>query len=110
VKVHCNEGLAIHIGPEPCVCIREDAGEASAGERIGQPLSRESSTFPNADAVPKAEGHAGARVIASACPIGRGQRPWHVQKLLVREPGDLRTDLGSKIAQVRIGKARSRSQ
>ena len=32
MKVHCNEGLATHIGPEPCVCIREDAGEASAGE------------------------------------------------------------------------------
>ncbi len=110
MKVHCNEGLANHIGPEPCVCIREDAGEASVGECIGQPLSRESSTFPNADAVPNAEGHAGARAIASACPIGRGQRPWHVQKLLAREPGDLRTDLGSKIAQVRIGKARSRSQ
>lgn len=110
MKVHCNEGLAIHIGPEPCVCIREDAGEASAGERTGQPLSRERTPNPNADAVPKAEGHAGARDIASARLIGRGQRPWHVQKLLVREPGYLRTDLGSKIAQVRIGKARSRSQ
>ncbi len=110
MKVHCNEGVATHIGPEPCVCIREDAGEASAGECIGQPLSRERTPNPNADAVPKAEGHAGARVIASACPTGRGQRPWHVQTLLVREPGDLRTGLRSKIAQVRIGKARSRSQ
>lgn len=110
MKVHCNEGLATHIGPEPCVCIREDAGEASAGESIGQPLSRERTPNPIANAVPKAEGHAGACDIASACPIGRGQRPWHVQKLLVREPGDLRTDLGSKTAQVRIGKARSRSQ
>jgi len=62
VKVHCNEGLANHIGPEPCVCIREDAGEASAGECIGQPLSRESSPFPDADAVPKAEGQADVRV------------------------------------------------
>lgn len=110
MQVHCNEGLANHIGPEPCVCIREGAGEASAGESIGQPLSRESSTFPTADAVPKAEGHAGARAIASACSSGRGQSPWHVQKLLVREPGGLRTGLGSETAQVRIGKARSRSQ
>lgn len=110
MQVHCNEGLANHIGPEPCVCIREDAVEASAGECIGQPLSRESSTFPDADAVPKAEGHADMRAIASAWQTGRGQRPWHVQTLLVREPGDLRTGLGSSVAQVRIGKARSRSR
>jgi len=42
VQVRDDEGVAIHIGPEPCVCAREGAGEASAGERIGQPLSRES--------------------------------------------------------------------
>jgi hypothetical protein len=40
VKVHCDEGVATHIGPEPCADIREDTGEASVGERIGQPLSR----------------------------------------------------------------------
>jgi len=42
VQVRYDEGVAIRIGPEPCVDIREGAGEASAGERIGQPLSRES--------------------------------------------------------------------
>ena len=31
VNVLCNEGLATHIGPEQCVCICKDAGEASAG-------------------------------------------------------------------------------
>ena len=41
MEVHCDEGVAIHIGPEPCVYVRESMGEASAGERIGQPLSRE---------------------------------------------------------------------
>ena len=41
MQVHYDEGVAIHIGPEPCVGIREGVGEASAGERIGQPLSRE---------------------------------------------------------------------
>ncbi len=40
-----SEGVAIHIGPKPCGGIREGVGEASAGERIGQPLSRESD-FP----------------------------------------------------------------
>jgi hypothetical protein len=37
VRVRRNEGVAIHIDPEPCAGIREDVGEASAGERIGQP-------------------------------------------------------------------------
>jgi hypothetical protein len=42
VKVHCDEGIANHIGPEPCAFGREAGSEASAGEHIGQPLSRES--------------------------------------------------------------------
>jgi hypothetical protein len=37
VKVHCDEGVVTHIGPEPCVGIREDAGEASAGVRRQAP-------------------------------------------------------------------------
>ena len=39
MKVHYDEGLAIHIGPKPCAYLREKAGEASAGECTGQPLS-----------------------------------------------------------------------
>ena len=42
MQVLHDEGVAIHIGPEPCVGPREGAGEASAGEHTGQPLSRES--------------------------------------------------------------------
>jgi hypothetical protein len=42
VQVHFDEGVAIHIGPEPCVGVCKDADEASVGEGIGQPLSRES--------------------------------------------------------------------
>jgi hypothetical protein len=41
VRVHHDEGVALHIGPEPCVSVREDDGEASVGERAGQPLSRD---------------------------------------------------------------------
>jgi len=41
VKVRYDEGLVIHIGPEPCDTAREGDGEASAGERMGQPSSRE---------------------------------------------------------------------
>ena len=32
MQVHYDEGLAIHIGPEPCVGVRKDADEASVGE------------------------------------------------------------------------------
>ena len=41
MQVRCNEGVAIRIDPESCVCIREDADEALTGERIGQPLVRQ---------------------------------------------------------------------
>jgi len=40
VRVHCNEGRANHIGPQPCVSSREVGGEASVGESAGQVLSR----------------------------------------------------------------------
>jgi hypothetical protein len=89
VRVHYDEGVAIHIGPEPCAGIREDVGEASVGERIGQPLSHERVLIPDADAVNLAEGETDERDFASAWTIRRGLRPWHVRKLLVREPGDL---------------------
>jgi hypothetical protein len=56
VQVRHDEGVAIRIGPEPCVGSREAAGEASVGERIGQPLSRETSFVPGADAFQIVEG------------------------------------------------------
>ena len=46
MQVHYDEGVAIHIGPEPCVGVRKDADEASVGEGIGQPLSREGPARP----------------------------------------------------------------
>ena len=89
MQVHCDEGVAIHIGPEPCASLREGAGEASAGERIGQPLSRENKIIPGADVLINAEGKMDEGIIASAHPARRGRRPWHVWKLFAREPGDL---------------------
>jgi RNA-directed DNA polymerase len=83
VRVRRNEEVAIHIGPEPCADVREDVGEASAGERIGQPLSRESDFAQGADAVTYAEGNTDGHGIASVQPTLRGLRPWHVRKLLV---------------------------
>jgi len=109
VRVRRNEGLATHIDPKPCAGIREDAGEASAGERTGQPLSRESVLTQGADAVSVAEGNMAGHVSASVRSTLRGLRPWHVRTLLVREPGDLQFD-HSPYGVVRIGKARSRSR
>ena len=51
MQVRCDEGVATHIGPEPCAVAREGAGEASAGENIGQPLSRDRKIVPGADDV-----------------------------------------------------------
>jgi hypothetical protein len=109
VKVHCDEGVATHIGPESCVGHREMSGEALTGESIGQPLSRESRFIRDADAVMDAEGNTVGRDNASARPIPRGRRPWHVQTFLAREPGDPTFDRWC-MPQVRIGKARSRSR
>lgn len=89
VKVHSDEGIASHIGPEPCAGIREDVGEASVGEHIGQPLSHEIFVIPDADAVEVAEGNTNGRATASSRMIRHGLRPWHVWKLPAREPGDL---------------------
>ena len=108
MKVHCDEGVANHIGPEPCVSAREGRGEASAGESIGQPLSLENYNIRDADAVPTVEGKTDGRVKASARTARRGLRPWHVQKLLAREPGG--PSSGHHGLMVRIGKARSRSR
>jgi hypothetical protein len=80
VKVHCDEGIANHIGPEPCAGVREDTGEAPVGDRIGQPLSREI-PLSGADAVKKAESNTDGRATASARPARRGLRPWHVRTL-----------------------------
>jgi hypothetical protein len=112
VKVHYGEGVAIHIGPEPCADLREDVGEASVGERAGQPLSRESDSDRGADAVSISEGNMGECDSASARLTPRGLRPWHVRTLLVREPGDLQLDRLNNNSKetVRIGKARSRSR
>ena len=92
MKVHRNEGIANRIGPEPCAGIREGVGEASVGERIGQPLSRDRIVILGADAVQAAEGNISERAIASARMTRRGRRPWHARTLLVREPGDLSSD------------------
>jgi hypothetical protein len=89
VQVRHGEGVAIRIGPEPCVGTREGVGEASVGEHTGQSLSRESLIVPSADVVEITEGNTDGCVSASVRPTRRGRRPWHVWKLFAREPGGL---------------------
>ena len=40
MRVHYDEGTAIHIGPDPCNGVHEGDSEVSAGQRIAHPLSR----------------------------------------------------------------------
>jgi hypothetical protein len=87
VQVHHDEGVANRIDPESCADAREGIGEALTGERIGQPLSRESTLILGADVVPVTEGKTDGRDNASAQTARRGLR--HVRTLFAREPGDL---------------------
>ena len=91
MKVRHDEEVANRIVPEPCIASREASGEASVGEGIGQPLSRDRNIL-GADAVEIAEGNMVEHANASARATRRGQRTWHVSTLLAREPGDLASD------------------
>jgi len=68
VKVRHDEGVANRIDPEPCDAIREGCVEASVGERIGQPWSRERLKVSGADVVRNTEGDMDERVSASGPP------------------------------------------
>ncbi len=92
MQVHCDEGIANHIGPRavrryPRGCRR------SVGRGTHRPAI-EPGQFanPSADAVIMVEGNTSGRAIASAWTARRGRRPWHVCTLLAREPGDLGFD------------------
>ena len=74
------KGIANPIGPESCVTHREVRREALTGASAGQVLSRERKTVRGADTVCGVEGSTAGRVIASARPVPRGLRPWHVDE------------------------------
>ena len=109
MKVPHGEGVAIRIGPKPCAGTREGVGEASVGERIGQPLSRESKIVSGADVVRSTEGNmdgAPSQVPAQPGVVGD---PGMCGRSLCgnREISGLAS---GGILLVRIGKARSRSR
>ena len=113
MKVPYGEGAATDIGSEPCADVRDDAGEASAGECTGQPLNRERPIIPGADTVPNVESHTHGRVTRE-----RPDDPAWSQTLACAEASCTGTGrshgrpaaLVIRAALVRIGKARSRSR
>ena len=110
VRVHHDEGVANHIGPEPCVRAREGRGEASAGGRAGQPLSRESPDVPGADAVTVAEGDTAEASSRASCRPGVVEDPGTHARSLNGNREISRLAEPPRTASVRIGKARSRSR
>ena len=57
VKVHCDEGLTNHIGPESCAAVREGVHEALTGVRAGQAMERRNFALRGAHALLTAEGN-----------------------------------------------------
>jgi hypothetical protein len=105
VKVRHDEGLANHIGPEPCAV----NGEASVGECTGQPLSRERPYPRRRRRSVGGRQHVWAR--QRECPYGLA---WSKTLACVDapchwEPGELAFDRSVKRPPVRVREARSRS-
>jgi len=93
VKVYCDEGVAIHISPEPCAAIREGRREASVGIMCKPAIvPRNAELLRDADGKAGPEGNTPWREIASAKLIPRGLRPWRARKPRVWELGEVTTD------------------
>jgi hypothetical protein len=110
VKVRCDEGVATHIGPEPCAGAREDGAEALVGEYTGQPLSRDRKIVPGTDDVTWC-----GRQYGQVRNRERLAGPaWPETLACVDAPcvetGISRDRPGRHAGLVRIGKARSRSR
>ena len=109
MKVRHDEGVANRIGPEPCAGSREGVGEASAGECIGQPMSRErvESREPTPSAVWKAT-RMGAIARVPVCP-GVVEDPGMCRRSLSLGTGRARVRPLGLRPPVRVTKVRSRS-
>jgi len=99
VQVHHDEGVAIHIGPEPCAGAREGVGEASAGDRAGQAI--EPRKWDNPGRRRRSLGgrqHRRARHARALVRAGVVEDPGMCETLLAREPGGLTAGLGGAAA------------
>ena len=109
MQVHYDEGVAIHIGPESCAVAREGFGEALTGGRIGQPSSRESLIFSDADVVRITEGNMGSAITRASAQSGVVEDPGMCRSSL-RGNREVSLSTCGRTPQVRIGKVRSRSR
>ncbi len=99
------EGLATRDGPESCVDVREDGGEALTGVRMGRVSSREIRFTGTPTLLTEAEGNTDGTASARYRLVPRGRRPF-----ARAEPFCARTGRSSGCPQVdgvvgRIGKA-----
>ena len=110
VRVHYDEGVATHIGPESCAGGREAVREALTGECAGQPLSHEKDDIPGARRRPiRGRPHEGARYRKLPDDPAWSETLACADTLCAVQ-GGLVADQGGMPQLVRIGKARSRSR
>jgi hypothetical protein len=83
------EGVAIHGGPESCVGVREGAGEALTGVRVGWAIEPRNNGFRGADVVEMSgRPHRRQRYSRAAGGPRAVEEPVHARNLHAREPGD----------------------
>jgi hypothetical protein len=109
VRVHCDEGVAIHIGPKPCADVREGVDEASAGEPAGQPLSLDSVDPGCRRRIKGGRQHDHRRFREPAVDLA-GSENLACSTLLVDGNREISGLTGRVSGPARIGKARSRSR
>jgi hypothetical protein len=104
VKVHCDEGLTNHIGPESFVAVREGVREALTGVRAGQAIERRNFAFREAHAFLTAEGNMATIRFVRIVP-SRGVKDPGMYGSLSRGSREISTSAQERRAQGRIGKA-----
>jgi len=107
VQVPHNEGVANHVVPESCAVRREAQREALTGVSIGQPLSRERTLIPSADAVYSAEGHT-VDALSRVSPGSAWSKTLACRYAFCAGTGRSPAWPSRDIAAVRVGKAMSR--
>jgi hypothetical protein len=88
MKESYKEGVANHLGPEPCECSREAALEALDRGICRLGIELRNPPLQGAHGVVSPEGNIAARDSASAQQPCGVQDPTHAKKLRAREPGD----------------------
>jgi len=106
MKESYGEGVATHTGPESCVVVRKDRGEALTGEGAGRVFSRERTALRDADAVGGSRRpHPGRRYCEARWSPARSETP----SMCRGTSRENRESLGSPVADGaagRVGKSK----